>query len=80
MPSGTRTQRAAGLRSQRPGMPGWQVNCPPDFLTVNPILAGPVGAPKPGRLLDELGKPRYLQTHFVWSIPFRALSTKVDPP
>jgi hypothetical protein len=44
------------------------------------LLVGPLGVPNPKWFEDDYGRTRYLQTHFVWSIPFRALSTAVDPP
>ncbi len=69
-----------GLRSDRPDLPGWQVNTLEPNLPPNPVLIGPVGAPNPNWFLNDRGKVRYIQTHFVWSIPFRALSTKVFPP
>ncbi len=69
-----------GLRSARPDLPKWQTNTLPLNLSIGPILREPVGPPKPVWYVDAYGKRRYLQTHFLWSIPFRAMSTKVMPP
>jgi hypothetical protein len=69
-----------GLRSQRPDLPAWQPNTLAANLPPNPVPVGPLGAPNPKWYEDDFGQVRYIQTHFVWSIPFRALSTKVDPP
>jgi hypothetical protein len=71
---------SVGLRARDPDLPAWQPNVPPSFLTISPVLSGPLGVPKPSWFLDDFGRPRYVQTHFVFSAPLRALSTKVDPP
>jgi len=73
------SRAAVGLRSARPDLPGWQANTLPLNLSIAPVLDEPVGAPNPGWFTDEYGNRRYLQTHFVWSAPFRALSTHVSP-
>jgi hypothetical protein len=44
------------------------------------VTVGTVGVPNPNWYEDDRGEVLYKQTHFLWSIPFRALSTKVDPP
>lgn len=69
-----------GLRSRRPGLPGWQVNSLAANLPPRPVIIGPVGVPNPNWYEDDQGEVLYMQTHFLWSIPFRALSAKVDPP
>jgi hypothetical protein len=69
-----------GLRADRPNLPGWQPNTLAPNLPPNPVMVGPLGAPDPKWYVDDFGAVRYIQTHFVWSIPFRALSSKVDPP
>jgi hypothetical protein len=69
-----------GLRSRRPGLPGWQVNSLATGLPARPVTVGTVGVPNPNWYEDDRGEVLYKQTHFLWSIPFRALSTKVDPP
>jgi hypothetical protein len=71
---------AVGLRSQQPDLPRWQANTMPVNLPPNPVVVGPLAAPNPKWFEDDYGRPRYLQTHFVWSIPFRAMSTTADPP
>jgi hypothetical protein len=71
---------SVGLRSQRAGAPGWQVNHLPAFSATSPALVGPLGTPNPSWFLNEYLQPRYIQTDFIWSLSFRALSTKVDPP
>lgn len=74
------SRAAVGLRSARPDMPQWQANILPLNLSTRPVLEEPVGAPRQDWFIDTYGNVRYLQTHFVWSAPFRALSTKVSPP
>ncbi len=69
-----------GLRSARPNLPKWQANTLPLNLAIKPVLDEPVGAPDPKWFVNEYGERRYMQTHFLWSLPFRALSTKVSPP
>lgn len=69
-----------GLRSARPNLPGWQANTLPLNLGTRPVLDEPVGVPDPKWFFDDYGERKYLQTHFLWSPPFRALSTKVLPP
>ncbi len=71
---------AIGLRSARPNLPGWQANILPLNLAVRPVLDEPVGIPNPKWFVDKYGNRMYLQTHFMWAPPFRALSTKVFPP
>jgi hypothetical protein len=74
------SRATVGLRSARPGMPGWQTNTLPLNLAIKTVLDEAVGVPRPKWYVDEYGKRRYLQTHFLWSVPFRAMSTKVSPP
>ncbi len=69
-----------GLRSRRPDRPQWQVNTLPLNLAVHPILDEPTGAPQPNWYVDEDGERIYMQTHFLWSIPFRAMSRMKAPP
>jgi hypothetical protein len=69
-----------GLRSARPGLPRWQAHTLPPNMSPHPRIVGPLGAPKWEWFQDADGEPRYLQTHFLWSMPFRALSTQADPP
>jgi hypothetical protein len=71
---------SVALRSQRARASGWQANHLPDFTTISPALVGPLGSPNPSWFLDEDLQPRYVQTDFIGSLSFRALSTKVDPP
>ena len=68
-----------GLRVNRPDLPKWQVDSLPSELAANPTLRGAVGAPDPDWFRNDRGELLYMQTHFVWSIPFRALSTQADP-
>jgi hypothetical protein len=44
------------------------------------VPVGPIGTPNPRWFADAFGNPRYIQTHFVWSAPTRAMSTKDSPP
>jgi hypothetical protein len=74
------SRAAVGLRSARPSLPGWQANIMPLNLAIRPELDEPVGAPNPRWFINEYNERRYLQTHFLWSPPFRALSTRVSPP
>ena len=70
------SRASVGLRSSQPNWPGWQTySLPPNMIPYQPV-----GAPDPKWFLDDRGETRYVQTHFVWSAPFRALSTKVEPP
>ncbi|MGI9474957.1 MAG: hypothetical protein ACR2NZ_25725 [Rubripirellula sp.] len=73
------SRATVGLRVNRPDLPKWQVDSLPSELAANPTIRGAVGAPDPDWFRNERGEMVYTQTHFVWSIPFRALSTKVDP-
>ena len=68
-----------GLRVNRPDLPKWQVDSLPSELAANPTLRGAVGAPDPDWFRNDRGETLYIQTHFIWSIPFRALSTQADP-
>ncbi|WP_169977566.1 hypothetical protein [Tautonia rosea] len=69
-----------GLRSARPGLPRWQAHTLPLDLAIRPVLDEAVGAPDPDWFVDDYNEPIFLQTHFLWSLPFRALSTEVRPP
>lgn len=70
----------AGLRANRPGFPGWQANSLSVFNQRTPVLVGATGSPKPEWFVDEFQQPLYAQTDFIWSLPFRTMSTKEDPP
>jgi hypothetical protein len=82
------TRAAAGLRSNRLDLNQCQPNSLPTFLTVlddhgivnEGIRYGAIGAPDPNWFRTDGARLRYLQTDFVWSIPFRALSTHEVPP
>jgi hypothetical protein len=53
-------------------------NTLPVFESVNPVLIGSVASPNPRWFLDERSRPKYIQSDFLWSLPFRAISTS-DP-
>ena len=74
------SRATVGLRSARPGMPGWQANTLPLDLAVRTVLDEAVGVPDPAWFVDDYNERTYLQTHFLWSPPFRALSAEVSPP
>ena len=74
------SRATVGLRSARPDLPGWQANTLPLNLAVRQVLEEAVGAPDPDWFVDEYNQRRFLQTHFLWSPPFRALSREVSPP
>ena len=49
-------------------------------LAIHPVLDEPTGAPDPAWYLGRDGRRIYMQTHFLWSLPFRALSRERSPP
>jgi hypothetical protein len=83
------SRAVVGLRSSRPDLNPCQPNTLPVFLystdepgldNVGGIRYGPVGAPDPSWFRVDGARPRYIQTSFLWSIPFRALSKYEIPP
>ena len=77
------SRAVVGLRTARPDLNPCQPNSLPVFLisTEEPgleneraIRYGPVGSPDPSWFRADGARPRYIQTDFLWSIPFRALS------
>jgi hypothetical protein len=76
-----------GLRSARPNVPKWRVSSLPVFEQAvpvpgspDPLLVGSIGTPKPELYTNDLSERRFVQTDFLWSLPFRALSTTDAPP
>jgi hypothetical protein len=67
-------------RSARPDLPPWQANSLPIQTAIHPTIMPNTGAPNPDWFRDEFDQRRYLQTHFIWSLPFRAMSSEASPP
>lgn len=74
------SRATVGLRSARPDFPKWRSNSLPIFNATTPVLVGASGSPKPEWFVNEFLQPRFTQTDFLWSLPFRVLSTTDDPP
>ena len=77
------SRAVVGLRAARPDLSPCQPNTLPVFLqsteepaldNIQAIRYGPVGSPDPNWFHADGARPRYIQTDFLWSIPFRALS------
>lgn len=48
--------------------------------TLARVRVGAVGTPDTRWFQDDRGATRYIQTDFIWALPFRVLSTKESPP
>lgn len=64
-----------GLRSEVAGFPKERPVSLPVFESLTPTIIGSVGRPQTAWFFDERLRARYIQTDFLWSIPFRVLST-----
>jgi hypothetical protein len=83
------SRAAASLRRFRPDLPPCQPNTLPVFLSSmedpqldneGAIRFGPIGAPDPAWFRVDGARNRYVQTDFLWTIPFRANSQFEIPP
>jgi hypothetical protein len=70
----------AGLRSSDPLANPNRTYSLPVFEISTPFVIGSVGTPKMNWFVDEFSRPRFIQTDFLWSLPFRACSEKETPP
>jgi hypothetical protein len=69
------SRATVGMRSEVPGFPKERPVSLPVFEGRVPVVIGSVGRPQPSWFFDEASRARYIQTDFLWSIPFRVLST-----
>jgi hypothetical protein len=64
-----------GLRSEVAGFPPERPVSLPVFESTVPIVIGSVGRPQTAWFFDDRLRAKFVQTDFLWSIPFRVLST-----
>jgi hypothetical protein len=69
------SRATVGLRSEVAGFPLERPLSLPVFEAQLPILIGSTGRPQINWFFDDRLRAKFLQTDFLWSIPFRALST-----
>ncbi len=77
------SRASAGLRRHRPDLNQFQPNTLPVFTPQfedGKIRFGPIGAPNPNWFRADESRLRYIQTDFVWVLPFRANSVNETPP
>lgn len=69
-----------GLRSSDPRSSPVRTFSLPVFEARAPFALGSIGSPKSSWYVDEFSRPRFIQTDFLWSVPFRACSESETPP
>jgi len=74
------SRATVGLRSSHPGVPQNRPFTLSVFLAIRPNVVGAVGAPDPKWFVDQNGKKLFVQTDFVYTLPFRSFSTADVPP